>query len=49
VVSLADEKLNAARRHTRRERRRLGRWLVLHGLEVAAWLAFYVAIRALVG
>ena len=49
MVSIADEKLNTAPRQSRRERLRSGRWLVLHGLEVAAWLAFYVAIRALVG
>ncbi len=41
VVSLADEKLKPARRPARR--------LVLHGVEIAAWLFFYVAVRALAG
>jgi hypothetical protein len=41
VVSIADEKLKPTRRPARR--------LVLHGVEVAAWLVFYVAVRALVG
>jgi hypothetical protein len=60
VVTVADDKLNAPRTLSRNAHPRMT-WttvrtrhpalatLIVHGAEVAAWIAFYVAIRALVG
>lgn len=60
VVSMVDDKLNAPRTSSRAASLR-GAWaavrthrptlatLIVHGAEVAAWIAFYIAIRALVG
>ena len=50
VVSVADDKLSRASTGRRVAiPARTVRTLVVHGAEVAAWVAFYFAIRALVG